>query len=79
MCVDTAPAPASMLIMSMSVINITDQDEIVAVWAALCAMVEDVHAPQDNLTEAQWAAAERLHARLTAILDALPPGTVFEP
>lgn len=35
-------------------------DEAVASWAALVAYVEDVHAPQDNLTERQWQAAERL-------------------
>lgn len=41
-------------------------DELIACWAALVALVDDIHAPQDNLTEAQWQAAER-------ILDAFPP------
>jgi hypothetical protein len=53
-----------------------DTAELIAVWAALYAMVEDVHAPQDNLTEAQWAAADRLLKQLTELVDALPPGTV---
>lgn len=35
-------------------------DEAVACWAALVAFVEDVHQPQYQLTETQWAAAERL-------------------
>lgn len=35
-------------------------DEITACWAALVAFVEDVHAPQDQLTEAQWKAAQLL-------------------
>lgn len=35
-------------------------DELVACWAALVAYVDDIHAPQDNLTTEQWAAAERL-------------------
>lgn len=39
-------------------------DEAVACWAALVAFVEDVHAPQDQLTEAQWQAAERLQAAI---------------
>lgn len=34
--------------------------DIRIVWAALQAMVNDVCAPQDNLTEAQWAQAEEL-------------------
>lgn len=34
-------------------------DELAACWAALVAFVEDVHAPQDQLTEAQWRAAEQ--------------------
>lgn len=35
-------------------------DEAIACWAALVAYVQDIHQPQDNLTEAQWKAAERL-------------------
>ncbi len=35
-------------------------DELVACWAALVAYVDDVHAPQDQLTESQWKAADRL-------------------
>lgn len=35
-------------------------DELTACWAALVAFVQDIHAPQDQLTEAQWKAAERL-------------------
>ncbi len=37
-----------------------ERDEQVACWAALVAYVQDVHAPWDNLTEAQWVAADRL-------------------
>lgn len=42
------------------------EDEKVALWAALVAMLDDVHQPQDNLTEAQWAAAELLLVKLDA-------------
>lgn len=31
-----------------------------ACWAALVALVEDIHAPQYNLTEAQWNAAAQI-------------------
>lgn len=34
-------------------------DTVRACWAALVAYVEDVHSPQDQLTEAQWRAAEQ--------------------
>lgn len=34
--------------------------DVKIVWAALQAMVNDVHAPQDNMTEAQWNRAEEL-------------------
>lgn len=39
-------------------------DEAHAVWAALVALVLDVHAPQYNLGEAHWSAAEVLFNRL---------------
>jgi hypothetical protein len=34
--------------------------EVRACWAALVAYVEDVHAPQDQLSEKEWKAAEVL-------------------
>lgn len=37
----------------------TATDEAVTCWAALVAYVDDVHAPQDNLTEAQWKVADQ--------------------
>jgi hypothetical protein len=39
-------------------------DELLACWAAMVAFVEDVHAPQDQLSEAQWKAAERVLAAI---------------
>lgn len=39
-------------------------DETSACWAALVALVDDVHAPQDQLTLEQWSAAETLCAQL---------------
>jgi len=44
-------------------------DEQHALWAAFVALIEDVHAPQDQLTEVQWQAAERL----SAAIPHLPP------
>ena len=38
-------------------------------WAAMCAMVEDIHAPQDNLSEAEWLMAGRVFAVLNALAD----------
>lgn len=42
----------------------TTPDEITACWAALIALVQDVHQPQYMLTGQQWAAAERVLASL---------------
>lgn len=57
-------------------------DEKTALWAALWAMVHDVHAPQDRLTPAQWLAAEQLLVQLDAEINldrapssAAPPST----
>jgi hypothetical protein len=33
-------------------------------WAAMTAMVKDIHAPQDQMTKAQWKRADALMARL---------------
>lgn len=46
-----------------------DEDERHACWAALVAMVDDVHSPQDNLSEVQWAAAERALVALDKAID----------
>lgn len=35
-------------------------------WAAMCAMVEDIHCPQDSLTEAEWETAEAVFHALNA-------------
>ena len=43
-----------------------NHDDLTVLWAAMAAMVVDVHAPQDNLTEDKWAAAETLWKRLDA-------------
>lgn len=51
------------------VLKALKEDELFAVWAALCVMTQDVHAPQDCLTEEQWAAAEKLYEKLTDFVD----------
>lgn len=44
-------------------------DEVEVLWAALIAMVDDVHAPQDQLTDEHWIVAERLRHRLNEIME----------
>ena len=39
-------------------------DDVHVLWAAMQAMVEDVHTPQDNLTEHQWTVARGLLTNL---------------
>lgn len=34
------------------------EDQRATLWASMWARVRDVHAPQDNMTEQQWADAE---------------------
>lgn len=48
-----------------------DPVQLHAVWAAMISMVEDVHAPQDQMTEEQWMAAEAICKDLTAEMDRL--------
>lgn len=38
--------------------------ETYVVFAALCAMVEDNHSPQDTMTEEQWDVAEQLYKKV---------------
>jgi len=35
-----------------------------ALWAALCSMTQDIHAPEDNLSEEEHAEAQRLFAAM---------------
>lgn len=44
------------------------KNELVAMWAALVALVEDFRAPQDQLTVEQFASASDLLARITPML-----------
>lgn len=46
-----------------------NKDELRAVWAALVAMVQDIHAPQDLLSEDEWQAGEDLLARVTSMME----------
>jgi hypothetical protein len=39
---------------------LVEPDEVSAVFAALCSMVLDVHAPEDQLTEEEWAKAQTI-------------------
>jgi hypothetical protein len=50
-------------------------DERAALLAALAAMVIDVHCVQDNLTEAQWQAAERMFREVEESLNREGNGT----
>lgn len=47
-------------------------EEVKVVWAALMAMTLDIHTPQDNLSEAEWAIAERLTSEFTSMMDDEP-------
>lgn len=50
--------------------HITPND-LRVLWASMQAMVNDIHAPQDTLTEKQWVRAERLMRELDDYVNAL--------
>lgn len=41
-------------------IDLTDPETIKVLWTAMCAMTQDVHCPQDQLSETQWALAYKV-------------------
>lgn len=51
--------------------------DIYVLWAAMVAMVQDIHSPQDNLTEQQWERAERLLQELDAYVNEVFPEDVL--
>lgn len=69
--------------------TLSDND-LHAIWAAMCAMTQDIHAPQDTMTDEQTAAADVLWTRLDAEINArheaikdivalvgVPPGSIW--
>ncbi len=46
-------------------IDLMDTQTLTVVWAAFVAMVDDVHAPQDQLDDGELAVADRLRTLLT--------------
>lgn len=48
----------------MSFEKTLNDNDLYAVWAAMCAMTQDIHAPQDTMTEEQTEAADALWTRL---------------
>jgi hypothetical protein len=51
--------------------DIDDPSIVRVLWAAMCSMTQDVHCAQDNLSEDEWRLADRLFARLDAMVNAL--------
>jgi hypothetical protein len=50
----------------MSFEKTLNDNDLYAVWAAMCAMTQDIHAPQDTMTDEQTEAADMLWTRLDA-------------
>ena len=46
-----------------------NDNEIKVVWAALAAMVLDIHAPQDQLTEKEREIAETLFSEIDTMIN----------
>lgn len=47
-----------------------NDNDLYAIWAAMCAMTQDIHAPQDTMTDEQTDAADALWTRLDAEINA---------
>lgn len=52
-------------------IDLHDPLIVKVLWASMCSMVKDVHAPQDNLSKNEWEMAERLFIQLDALANAV--------
>jgi hypothetical protein len=38
-------------------------------WSAMCSMMRDIHAPEENLSEDEWMAAEATFLQLDAMMN----------
>lgn len=45
-------------------VDVIGEVECKVLWAAMCAMVKDIHCPQDQLTEGEWLVAEKIFEAL---------------
>lgn len=54
----------------MSFEKTLSDNDLHAIWAAMCAMTQDIHAPQDTLTDETVDAADALWTRLDAEINA---------
>ena len=46
-----------------------DPQTLKVLWAAMLAMVHDIHTAQDNLTADEWSEAEGLYDLLADLMD----------
>jgi hypothetical protein len=54
-------------------VDLHDPLIVKVLWASMCAMVKDVHSPQDNLSEDEWEMAEHLFIQLDALVNESAP------
>ena len=50
-------------------LDLTDRSVIKVLWAAMCAMTQDIHSPQDNLTAEEWTKAEGVFSILDEVIN----------
>lgn len=50
-------------------VDLSDPTDLHVLWAALIAMTDENHAPQDTMTEEQWARAGELKVLLEVELE----------
>lgn len=50
-----------------------DPDKLYVLWAAMIAMVRDIHAPMDQLSEENWELAEQLLKEIDDTVNVVVP------
>lgn len=49
--------------------DLTNPAVVRVLWAAMCTMTQDVHGPQDQLSEADWAIADDMFRHLNEAMN----------
>lgn len=55
----------------MQMLDMNDPKTVKVLWAAMCAMVEDIHSPQDTMTLDDWAVANQIYQQLDTAMNSI--------
>lgn len=60
------------IITTANLIDLSTPAALKVLWAAMCSMTQDIHSPQDSLSEEEWEVADRVFAQLDEVQNAKP-------